>query len=368
MARRLLIKTIGEDFDIPIVHYLEVDFRGFQNIVDSIGSVGIYFPTPVRDKFTQLNIAEAGCQKLDGQAALNYVRSRHYQAYNTKTKRWVEDPRQDLDRIQRQQYFIRSLGQAALERGARNLTKAFALVGTVSKYLKRDAALDVGDLKLLIRTFRDLNPATVEMTTLPVDSGSGGLVVQELAARPLLERLRDFSASRSRCPKLEAPANVSVRVVNGSGVKGRAAEVLAAFVAHGFKRAGPPADAEPSDYAKTKVRYAPGMASKGLLVASYLDTAEVVEAADTLGGDVLVIVGRDYPDLQGPLKKAPSTVPPSSSTGSSASAPDDAGHAHGSAFVDDHVDDGRGCRHARHHVRAGRPEDARHSRRLSLTR
>ena len=43
---QLTIQTIKQDFDIPISHYLEVDFAGFRDIVNAIGSVPIYFPAP----------------------------------------------------------------------------------------------------------------------------------------------------------------------------------------------------------------------------------------------------------------------------------------------------------------------------------
>src|SRR5258708_15531663 len=58
---QLAITTIEQDFNIPISHYLEVDFAGFRDIVNAIGSVPIYFPTPARDKNTGLDIGAAGC-------------------------------------------------------------------------------------------------------------------------------------------------------------------------------------------------------------------------------------------------------------------------------------------------------------------
>ena len=50
----LTIKTFREDFGIPIQHFLAVNFVGFQKIVDAIGHVKIFFPTPARDVFTGL--------------------------------------------------------------------------------------------------------------------------------------------------------------------------------------------------------------------------------------------------------------------------------------------------------------------------
>src|SRR5436190_15866007 len=111
---QLTIATIKQDFDIPISHYLEVDFAGFRDIVNAIGSVPIFFPTPARDKNTGLIVATAGCQHLSGEQALAYVRSRYYQ-YQTADGQWHYDPTSDIGRIHRQQYFMRSLARAAIK-------------------------------------------------------------------------------------------------------------------------------------------------------------------------------------------------------------------------------------------------------------
>ena len=74
----LTIKTFRKDFGIPIQHFLAVNFEGFRKIVDSIGHVKIYFPTPARDVYTGLYQPTKGCVALDGERALQYARSRHY--------------------------------------------------------------------------------------------------------------------------------------------------------------------------------------------------------------------------------------------------------------------------------------------------
>ena len=63
-----LIDTIQQDFGIPINHYIEVDFAGFKGVVDAIGGVPMYFDTPMRDDNSGLNVTEAGCTTLDGDA------------------------------------------------------------------------------------------------------------------------------------------------------------------------------------------------------------------------------------------------------------------------------------------------------------
>ena len=107
---QLAIETIKQDFDIPISHYLEVDFAGFRDIVNAIGSVPIYFPTPARDHNTGLIIPHApDATTSTATQALAYVRSRYYEY--TQNGQWQYDPTSDLGRIERQQYFIRSLSR-----------------------------------------------------------------------------------------------------------------------------------------------------------------------------------------------------------------------------------------------------------------
>ena len=69
---------------IPISHYLEVDFAGFRDIVNAIGSVPIFFPTPARDHNTGLSHPDRrAASNLTGDQALAYVRSRYYE-YETR--------------------------------------------------------------------------------------------------------------------------------------------------------------------------------------------------------------------------------------------------------------------------------------------
>ena len=41
-----VIDTLKADFDIDIQHYLEVNFKTFEDIVNAVGSVPVYFPYP----------------------------------------------------------------------------------------------------------------------------------------------------------------------------------------------------------------------------------------------------------------------------------------------------------------------------------
>ena len=51
---QVLINTIEENFDIPINHYAEIDFVGFEELVDAVGGVPMWFDSPVRDSHSGL--------------------------------------------------------------------------------------------------------------------------------------------------------------------------------------------------------------------------------------------------------------------------------------------------------------------------
>jgi len=92
-----LVATITDALDIPIHHYLEVDFQGFRDLVDAVDGVPVYFPDPVRDRRSQLNIPDAGCVTLDPVQALAYARSRAFEV--RRDGHWEVDGSGDLGRI-----------------------------------------------------------------------------------------------------------------------------------------------------------------------------------------------------------------------------------------------------------------------------
>src|SRR5918996_1775671 len=65
-----LIDTLRQNFGIPINHFVEVNFESFRRVVDAVGGVSLWFPTPVRDRRSQLQVDRAGCVKLGGHPAL----------------------------------------------------------------------------------------------------------------------------------------------------------------------------------------------------------------------------------------------------------------------------------------------------------
>ena len=77
-----MIDTLQQDFDVPINHYVEVNFKTFEDIVNAVGSVPVFFPYDARDQLSGLGIGPfPGCHQLDGPQALAYVRSRYLEYF-----------------------------------------------------------------------------------------------------------------------------------------------------------------------------------------------------------------------------------------------------------------------------------------------
>jgi len=343
----LVIKTLETNFaPLQINHYLEVNFRGFKDVVNAIGHINLYFPTPVHDPYTGLNIDTKGCVSVNGDEALAYARSREYFVpddlqnpapwqwnYTTSTggDGWHNDPLQDLDRIPRQQYFLRTLSQTAIHKTGSNILQINDLLSKAFKSLAHDQNLKYNELKSLAFTFRDLDPGKINMSTIPwtTDPANGNRVIPKFPdAQVVANSLQNYTPPKKPIVKPLETDKVTVKVVNGSGVKNAGSDALNQFTAAGFKSAGPAEDADKSDY-KTQVLYAPGKFQQGYTVAAAVGTLNLVPAAtakQTLGGDALLIVGTDYGSLKHGFAKLPkpanlpsTTKPVATSTSSTTS-------------------------------------------------
>jgi len=76
-----LTSTLTKFLDIPINHYMLIDFEGMMDVVDSLGGVEIDVPQRIEEQdsqrsFENLIILEPGLQKLNGEEALAFLRHR----------------------------------------------------------------------------------------------------------------------------------------------------------------------------------------------------------------------------------------------------------------------------------------------------
>lgn len=303
-----LVETIKQDFAIPINHYVELNFLAFRTIVKAVDGVPIYFPNPVRDTKSGLDIPTAGCVTLDPVQALAFARSRAYE--ERVSGYWRTDPTGDLGRISRQQLFIRRVLQRSISKGARNPAVLNDLInaGVVNVHL--DPTLTPGDLIDLGRQFKDFSPDSLDTYSVPAGPanvhGASVLKIDPVRAEPIFRIFRNVQG------ELSPNANVVVLVANGTGKANQAEQVAADLRRVGFTvPKANTGDADRFDYQQTLVWYVPGKQAEAERVASYLVSGATVEQTKlpVSTADVLVIVGADYSGvLSQPTRQQPSST------------------------------------------------------------
>ena len=318
-----LIATIRQSLGIEVDHYIEVDFDGFRSIVNAIGGVTVPFPAPARDKLSGLDVKTAGCVNLTGDQALGYVRSRHFQYF--ESGRWRSDPTGDIGRIQRQQDFIRRVLRKAISKGVRNPIKLNALIGAGVNNVKLDSALSTSDITRLGKRFKSLEPEAVDMLTLPADNfrtpaGAAVLRLRDAEARVIINRFNGVAPAPTTpngpVPKIP-PATVRVLVLNGTGVNGQAGQVQRQLSAAGFGTGGI-GDARSYSSATTTIRYGAGQLQKAQLLQAYVVNGAKLVLDNTLkGGDIHLVVGAGFGGIRPTLATSASSSSSSSSTSSS---------------------------------------------------
>ncbi|MET9683974.1 LCP family protein [Streptomyces coeruleorubidus] len=152
------VKTVESITDLRMDHYLEVDFAGFQKLIDDLGGVEVTTTKSIDDPDSHLKL-KAGTHRLDGEQALGLVRTRH----------GVGDG-SDLGRIQLQQAFIKALVTQIKDVGVfTNPKKLLDLAETATKTVTTDSDLgSVNKLASFAGGLQGITPSNMHMVTMPV--------------------------------------------------------------------------------------------------------------------------------------------------------------------------------------------------------
>ncbi|MFC9925395.1 LCP family protein [Streptomyces sp. NPDC127190] len=152
------VKTVESITGIRMDHYLEVDFSGFQKLIDDLGGVQVTTTKNIDDPQSHLTL-KAGTHTLDGAQALGLVRTRH----------GVGDG-SDLGRIQLQQAFVKALINQVRQVGVfSNPKKLYDLADTATKAVTTDS--DLGSVNSLIdfaSGLKGIGAKNLSMVTMPV--------------------------------------------------------------------------------------------------------------------------------------------------------------------------------------------------------
>jgi polyisoprenyl-teichoic acid--peptidoglycan teichoic acid transferase len=309
-----LIRTISNDFGIPINHYVEINFLAFRKIVEAIDGVPIYFANPVKDDKSGLEIDQTGCVTLDPEQALAFARARAYE--EQIDGRWQTDPTGDLGRIARQQEFIRKVIHRAIDKGARNPAVADDLVNAVAGAVVLDPTFTPADLLSLADKFAGFNPDALTTYSVPASDenvrGAAVLRLDSAGAEPIFEIFRDVQGA------ISPNAGTVLSVNNGNGAADGAAKAAADLRALGYtipdQNIG---EADTFDHDQTLIWYSPGQEDAANRLAGYLKGPAKVEVTKLplFTSNMLLITGKDFAGVAAPdASTVPSSTVPGSTT------------------------------------------------------
>ncbi|GAA1156204.1 LCP family protein required for cell wall assembly [Kitasatospora gansuensis] len=152
------VKTTEQLTGLRMDHYVEIDFAGFADLVNSIGGVTVTTTVAIDDKDSGLHLA-AGTHQLNGDQALAFVRTRH----------GVGDG-SDLGRIELQKQMVKSILTQIKGMGlTSNPAKLWSVADKLTKSVTTDSELaSVSALAGLADTLKPIGPENLDMVTLPV--------------------------------------------------------------------------------------------------------------------------------------------------------------------------------------------------------
>ncbi|XUK61945.1 LytR family transcriptional regulator [Plantibacter sp. RU18] len=293
---------------VPIDHFIELDFSGFQAIVNGMDGLAVCLPEDMEDPYSNLALP-AGAQVIDGTQALALARTRHAVGDGS-----------DIARLGNQQMVMSAIVQRALS--AEVLTRPDRLIrflDAVTSSLTVDTDLaNLASLTSLAHRVSQVPTAAITFLTMPwteapsddnrvVPSDDAAVVFSSLAADtpvPIAGAADAEPAAPVEPVRVEA-----VSVLNGSQTDGIASTTADRLTALGYTVATI-ADAE-TDTPTTILlaRDSDAARATAASLAQELGITVVVSGEpDADAEDVVLIIGDDFASLATPAADAPIVV------------------------------------------------------------
>lgn len=178
-------QTISENWGVPIDHYVVVDTQALKELCQLLGPVEVLVEKEMHyhDWAAHLHIdLKPGVQVLEPEQVEQYVRFRH-------------DPRGDIGRIERQQWFFRAAAKKM--RDPQFLLRLPDLIRMAHDYVKTDLSLE--DMARIATFAKDVKPETVVTAMLPGEAqtigGASYWLPDEEGSRNVFHRILGFTAS-----------------------------------------------------------------------------------------------------------------------------------------------------------------------------
>jgi LCP family protein required for cell wall assembly len=178
----LLGRTIEQNFHVHLTHMIVTDFGGFRGITEAIGGVQVYVPEDVVDDRTGTVSWHKGWQTIEGERALDYVRTRHGLA------------RGDFDRVQRHLYFLRAvIDRTRTTSVLANPLRVSKLVSEITSHVAMDNSLTDREVMKLATTGLHLRLGDTAFVTVPYQ-GSATVGGQSVVLLKMKQAIALFDA------------------------------------------------------------------------------------------------------------------------------------------------------------------------------
>ena len=299
-----VIRTLEGNTDILVDHFVVIDFAGFQRMVDALGGIEVCLPEDVSDPQAAFELS-AGRHVLDGKQALGYVRVRKQLGDGS-----------DLGRIERQQAFMSSVAQKAMSTSLLlRPDRLYSFLDAATESMTTDSELSTTSLARIANSVRSIGLDKVEFVTVPTEvyPEDPNRVQWTEDADVLWEAIRydrpltpdppaptgspTASTSAPSEPLTVRPDEISVSVVNASGVSGLARQTVSALAVQGFlAMAG--GNLEVGEIQGTVIRHAEAGLEAARTVAAAFPGSELV-VDESVGAAIVVQMG---PGAQNPVE------------------------------------------------------------------
>jgi len=171
------IATVEHLTHLRIDHFVEVNFLGFQRMVDALGGVKVCLTKPINDpvrinpatghKIGSGLVVDAGTHTFKGKDALGFVRARYAVGDGS-----------DLSRIKNQQVFISAVIRKATSNGLLfNPIKLYHFLDAATKSIRTDRGFGLPQLKKLAGELHGLKPGKVVLLTVPLSNPDGHVLI-----------------------------------------------------------------------------------------------------------------------------------------------------------------------------------------------
>lgn len=312
LGAALTTTVIEETFDVDIPYYARVDFQAFADLIDLVDGVNINVERAFTDtqfpasagRYQTISFTK-GIEKMNGQRALQYARSRH--GNNSEGS--------DFARARRQQQVLLALKDKLLSfQTLANPVRINAMLNALDKHLTTN--MEFADMMTLVRLTRGLEG--LQLTTLILDASAGGWLDDAYTEdgayilepktgdfkeiRQLVNRIFDYTDEHPPTPApQEAPAftHAKLEIQNGTWRAGLAARIRQQLKSKGLKV---------TTIGNTNQRPLPASGiynTSGITAPDVLETikttlnipikqAVLAEEAAASTTDILVILGEDF--------------------------------------------------------------------------